>query len=411
MMTNSNDFWVPLELALRILGYPKDILEKRIAAGLVHKEIRGGIELLEISEEIGRFGLSEEVAREQLDKYINNRADEIVEKRKNDVDKFRQKPSQDSYKYSQNATPISNHGPSNPAQNSVRATDYNPQFNKLANMIEDLQKLSMGIPETVAIKFPKDSSIPPNQMLELKSEFNRLIQVFDKNQLLEKENTLLHTQLKAASLEITKLSTQANGVIDELERTNQKHTREIEVLKSTIKTEIGGINSILTLRAKSRKGLLGIYLFLILVCGGLSFLIFELMQPTYTVLAHSNDKINPLSKKDVTDVVKTELSLIEGSLKEQLIVSNATDKEEVKKNITESNTSLKSLIEAQNVQTKKSLDTLSASQKESKPIEENILKTIKTLESQIIEMEKQIKKLHESIAIKPGTNFIPDNKE
>ena len=421
-MAQTNEFWVPNELALEILGFNKNILEKRINADYIKREIRGGIELLEISGEIERFGLSIDVAKEKLDAYVNKSSGDTkrteIERPKSKTmvfDPAFTKPNEgipvqpvvlpSSQTTQAQAVPAS--------QPAVKVIDHAPQLNKIAQILDEIRKLTVAMPESIMLKTPKETNTANPQISELKLEVSRLAVLTEQNLGFQKEIANLQAQLKTSNAEVTRLSTQSNAVMDELERTNQKHNKEIETLKNTIKTEIGGINSVLTLKLRKPKGGAFIILLLIFVLGANGFLIFELMQPTYSVLSKPNDKVNPLSKKEVSDAVKNLVDPLEEKLKSNISTLNTQNKESHQKELQEINAMISTSLESQKEQIKKTLETISQNQKDSKAsLDENYTKSLKTIESHVADLEKLIKKMLETtVQIKPGTKFMPDSNE
>lgn len=423
-MSETKEFWVPNELALEILGFNKNILEKRVNADYIKREVRSGIELLEISGEIERFGLSVEVAREKLNTYINKNGGESGEKKKVEVERPRGKTMIfEAPAFSENAgipVPTVNIPATQPVATPnvapvapIKMVDYAPQLNKMALVLDDIRKFTITMPELISSKSPKENNLPNPQMAEMKQELSRLAVLTDQNLGFQKEIALLQAQLKTSNAEITRLSTQSNSVMDELERANQKHIKEVETLKSNIKSEIAGINSILTLKLRKPKGY-GITILLLLIVGGaVGFLIYELMTPTYSSLAKPNVIVKPISKKDISDSVKEITDPLSEKLKGDIAVLNTQNKEVHQKELAEINAMITTSLDSQKETIKKSIEGMIQGQKDNKfMLDENYTKSLKAIETQVVELEKLIKRMLETtVQIKPGTKFIPDSNE
>ena len=423
-MAGAKEFWVPVELALEILGFNRNILEKRINADYIKKEIRGGIEILEISGEIERFGLSEETAREKMDAYINKNGGapsvNTTEKKREEPEKPKSRNT--SFEPSfvpQNAgipvapivLPSSN--PTPVAAPAVKVIDHTAQLNKISQVLEDIMKLTKDIPQSVVANTPKEPLLPNPQITDLRHEVNKLATLSEQNQSFQKEVASLHGQLKTANTEITRLNTQSNSVMDELERTTQKHNTEIELLKSTVKTEISSISSLISLKLGKSKGNGLVIFFILILLGAVGFLIFELIQPTFSVLVQPNDKINPITKKDVEESLKVLVEPMEEKLKTNISTLNAQNKDQHQKELTEINSTIVASLETQKDSLKKTIDAYILTQKDSKiSLDENYTKSLKAIETQVIDLEKLIKRMLETtVQIKPGEKFIPDSKE
>lgn len=415
-MAETKEFWVPNELALEILGFNKNILEKRINADYIKREIRGGIELLEISGEIERFGLSLTVAQEKVDAYINKNG---VEPKTPELERPRSKttiigppisapdagiPVQPVVLPPQTPTPV--------AMAPVKVIDHTQQLNKISQVLDDIRKLTVAMPESILIKAPKESNLPNPQIAEIKLGLSKLANLTEQNKEYQNQIITLQAQLKTSNAEITKLTTQSNAVMDEMERATQKHNKDLEGLKSTLKSEIGQVNSILTNKLRKPKNAITIILLLI-IAGGLGFLIYELIKPTYSVLVQPNDKINPISKKDVSDSIKQIIDPMEEKLTTKMAQLNSQNNERHQKELVEINAIITSSLEGQKEIIKKTIDSIVQNQKEAKTtLDENYTKSLKTLETHISDLEKQLKKLMETtVQIKPGTKFIPDSNE
>jgi len=412
----ASEFWVPNELALEILGFNKNILEKRIAADYIKREVRGGIELLEISGEIDRFGLSIDLAREKLDAYINKGSGAVVEKKKPEIDIPRAKPFVSEPSILQAGIPVQPIAPPvaqvAPAP-QIKAIDYTPQFNKMSQLLDDIRKLSLAMPESIISKTPKEPNTITPQILELKAEFAKLAVLAEQNFGFQKDVVSLQTQLKTANAEIVRLTTQSNSVMDELERSNQKYLKDIDNLKTTVKNEMSSLSSLLSLKLRKPKSGLFIILILLIVCGGVGFVAYELYQPTFSVLAKPNDKVSPLTKKEVETTVNEAVVQLEDKVKKMVDTLNIQNKNTQQKDMADITNAVSLALEAQKEVVKKALESLVQSQKESKSaLDENYAKSLKAIELQVLDLDKLIKKMLEStVQIKPGTKFIPDSNE
>lgn len=413
----ANEFWVPNELALEILGFNKNILEKRISADYIKREIRGGIELLEISGEIERFGLSLDLAREKLDEYINKGSSSIIEKKKAEIEIPRAKPLVSEPSVLQAGIPVPPIAPQivsqAPSTPQIKAIDYTPQFNKISQLLDDIRKLSIALPDSIISKTPKESNSPNPQIIELKTEFSKLSILAEQNFGFQKDVVSLQAQLKAANAEIVRLTTQSNSVMDELERSNQKYSKELDSLKSTVKNEMSGLSSLLSLKLRKPKSGLFIILLLLVICGGVGFVAFELYQPTFSVLAKPNDKVSPLTKKEVETTVNDAIQPFEEKIKKMVDSLNIQNKNTQQKDLAEITSAVSVALDAQKEVIKKTIETVTQNQKESKnSLDENYTKSLKSIETQVLELEKLIKKMLEStVQIKPGTKFMPDSIE
>ncbi len=413
----ANEFWVPNELALEILGFNKNILEKRISADYIKREIRGGIELLEISGEIERFGLSLDLAREKLDEYINKGSSSIIEKKKAEIEIPRAKPFVSEPSILQAGIPVPPIAPQivsqAPSTPQIKAIDYTPQFNKISQLLDDIRKLSIALPESIISKTPKESNSPNPQIIELKTEFSKLSILAEQNFGFQKDVVSLQAQLKAANAEVVRLTTQSNSVMDELERSNQKYTKELDSLKSTVKNEMSGLSSLLSLKLRKPKSGLFIIILLLVICGGVGFVAFELYQPTFSVLAKPNDKVSPLTKKEVETTVNDAIQPFEEKIKKMVDSLNIQNKNTQQKDLAEITSAVSVALDAQKEVIKKTIETVTQNQKESKnSLDENYTKSLKSIETQVLELEKLIKKMLEStVQIKPGTKFMPDSIE
>lgn len=413
----ANEFWVPNELALEILGFNKNILEKRISADYIKREIRGGIELLEISGEIERFGLSLDLAREKLDEYINKGSSSIIEKKKAEIEIPRAKPFVSEPSILQAGIPVPPIAPQivsqAPSTPQIKAIDYTPQFNKISQLLDDIRKLSIALPESIISKTPKESNSPNPQIIELKTEFSKLSILAEQNFGFQKDVVSLQAQLKAANAEIVRLTTQSNSVMDELERSNQKYSKELDSLKSTVKNEMSGLSSLLSLKLRKPKSGLFIIILLLVICGGVGFVAFELYQPTFSVLAKPNDKVSPLTKKEVETTVNDAIQTFEEKIKKMVDSLNIQNKNTQQKDLADITSAVSVALDAQKEVIKKTIETVTQNQKESKnSLDENYTKSLKSIETQVLELEKLIKKMLEStVQIKPGTKFMPDSIE
>ena len=83
------------------------------------------------------------------------------------------------------------------------------------------------------------------------------------------------------------------------------------------------------------------------------------------------------------------------------------------KDLADINSTITIALEAQKEAIKKTLDSTTQSQKEAKnSLDENYTKSLKSIETQVLELEKLIKKMLETtVQIKPGTKFMPDSNE
>jgi hypothetical protein len=415
----ASEFWVPNELALEILGFNKNILEKRITADYIKREIRGGIELLEISGEIERFGLSIDLARDKLDDYINKGSNAIVEKKKVEIEIPKAKPFVSEPSILQAGIPVQPIIPQSVPQLvqapviQAKAVDYTPQFNKISQLLDDIRKISVAMPDSIISKTPKETNAINPQIVELKSEFLRLSNLAEQNFGFQKDVVSLQAQLKTAHAEVAKLTAQSNSIMDEMERTNQKYSKEIDSLKNTIKNEMSGLSSLLSLKLRKPKSGLFIILLLMVVCGGVGFIAFELYQPTFSVLAKPNDKVSPLTKKEVETTVNNAISPLEEKIKKMVDSLSIQNKNTQQKDLADINSTITIALEAQKEAIKKTLDSTTQSQKEAKnSLDENYTKSLKSIETQVLELEKLIKKMLETtVQIKPGTKFMPDSNE
>ncbi|PCJ61892.1 MAG: hypothetical protein COA79_06245 [Planctomycetota bacterium] len=416
-MASGKEFWAPLEVALDILGFNKNILEKRIAANYIKKEVKDDLEILEISGEIERFGLSEKVAKEKLENFLNRDEGEnvrsIFEEEEVSTDNVTEAISTDEIVPVESLEPESNN-----MNNPINIPDYSEQLNYIASMVDEVKKYSMVLPQILSQQESSqggdETSLISNGFQTLTDEISRLGTLNEQNKNYEQQIKGLNNKLKTADADNIKLTTQCTQIMDEMDRNVELHKNDLVNLRNIMKTEFSEISN--EIRNSSNKGGAGFFaiILLLLACGGVGFLISEFFVPRYTILKNQNQKMNPLSKDDVSKAVKVNIDDLESKLKEHINNINDQVKANNKKNVTSINSNINTSLELQESRNTKSFKLLKEQQKSfSELLEDTYLKELKKIDKEVKELKDLLKRtLETSVQIKPGSSrIINDSNE